>query len=377
MNRRNFMQTAGGIAAVTAAARALAADAATSTGTSGAAAPSPEPSAAQKAWMDLGFGLFIHHGINTYFDKEWSDGALDGTKYNPDKLDTDQWCEAAQAAGMKYVVIVAKHHDGFCLWPSRYQDYSVMAGPWRKDVVGAVAESARRFGLKFGLYYSLWDRREKSHDEDIRRYVIEFMMPQLEELLTQYGEVVELWFDGFWRYQKTGWTKKNVTIEGEAAKQASDATRNEAFMTAWRNEGAYYWQMDYVYQQVKQWQPDCMIMNNSTTAYPGVPLFPVDVRSGEKYTEVVEDRKVWPWLGREVYLPLQIETTLSTKGNEQFPSGNWFWHAWDRSVLSREQIHNYLDVAQAMQANLLLNVGPSDRGLLRPEDERTLHKLWD
>ena len=373
MNRRDFIRTSSLLSAGMGTG-GLGSIAAPSTVP---ATPLPEvkPTAAQRSWMDLGFGMFVHHGINTYFDKEWSDGTLDATKYNPDKLDTDQWCRTAQAAGMKYVVIVAKHHDGFCLWPSKYTDYSVMAGPFKRDVVESLAQSARNYGLKFGVYYSLWDRREKSHDTDIHRYVYEYMLPQLEELLTQYGEIVELWFDGFWKYQKTGWTKKNQEIIGEAAKQEANAERNAVFMAAWRNEGAYWWQMDHIYRQVKQWQPDCMIMNNSTTAYPGVPLFPVDVRSGEKYTEVAADQKVWNWLGKDVYLPLQIETTMSIKGNEQFPSGNWFWHDWDHSVLSKEKIHQYLAVARTMQANLLLNVGPSDRGLLRPEDERVLISL--
>ncbi len=116
-------------------------------------------------------------------------------------------------------------------------------------------------------------------------------------------------------------------------------------------------------------------MNNSTSAYPGVPLLPVDIRSGEKYTTVAQDQKIWPWLGRDVYLPLQIETTMSVQGNEQFKSGNWFWHEWDHSVASKETILNYLDVSQKMQANLLLNVGPSDKGLLRQEDEKVLTQL--
>lgn len=373
MNRREFIKAGGLLGAGVGAGSnpLIAASESGKAAASGLVMPTP----AQKAWMDLGFGLFVHHGINTYYDKEWSDGTLDAAKYNPDKLDTDQWCRAAKAAGMKYVVMVTKHHDGFCLWPTKYTQYSVMAGPFKQDVVEALANSASKFGLKFGVYYSLWDRHERSHDRDINRYVYDFMLPQLEELLTQYGEIAELWFDGFWKYQKTGWTKKNAEIVGEAARVDANAERSEKFMTAWRTEGAYFWQMDHMYQQVKKWQPDCMVMNNSTTAYPGVPLFPVDVRSGEKYTKVVEDRKLWSWLGKDVYLPMQIETTMSSKGNEKFPSGNWFWHEWDRSVLSTRQIHSHLDVARRMEANLLLNVGPSDRGLLRPEDERTLMSL--
>ena len=334
-----------------------------------------EPTEAQRAWMKLGFGMFVHFGINTYYDVEWSDGTLNPSKVNPDKLDTDQWCRTAKNAGMKYVVLVTKHHDGYCNWDTKLTKYSIMSTTSKKDMLAELVNSAQKYGLKLGLYYSLWDRNEKSHDADIRRYVNDFMLPQLEELMTGYGEVVELWFDGFWKYQKNGWTKKNAEIDGEAAKTAKDAQRELDFIQAWRNEGAYFWQMDHIYQSVKQWQPKCMIMNNSTSAYPGVPLHPVDIRSGEKYTKVAEDQKIWNWLGKDIYLPLQIETTMSVKGNKRFKSGNWFWHEWDHSVASKETILNYLEVSKKMEANLLLNVGPSPEGLLRPEDEKALNEL--
>jgi len=116
-------------------------------------------------------------------------------------------------------------------------------------------------------------------------------------------------------------------------------------------------------------------MNNSTTAYPGVPLHPVDIRSGEKYTQPAPDQKVWKWLCKDRYLPMQIETTMSTKGNKQFPSGNWFWHEWDHSVASKEQILQWRQTARSMEANLLLNVGPMATGKLRPEDEAVLTTL--
>ncbi len=335
----------------------------------------PRPSPAQHAWMDLQFGLFIHFGINTYYDVEWSDGTLDPKAFKPDRLNTDQWCAAARAAGMKYVVLITKHHDGFCLWPTQQTDYSVSASPWRGDLVAEVVNSAEKYGLKVGFYYSLWDRHEKSHDEDEEAYV-DFMKAQLEELLTNYGPVVELWFDGFWKKQQSGWIKKS-TLEAYSGPQLREKAkeRNEAFVNAWRMEGAYRWQMDHLYQFIKSLQPDCLVMNNSTTAYPGVPLHPVDIRSGEKYTEVAEDQKIWNWLGQEVYLPLQIETTMSASGNERFPSGNWFWHANDTSALSKERILQYLEVAKHMEANLLLNVGPTDRGRLRDIDAQRLNSL--
>lgn len=334
---------------------------------------SAEPTEAQKKWMNLRFGMFIHFGINTYYDKEWSDGTLDPKLYNPTELDTDQWCRVAKAAGMNYIVMVTKHHDGFCNWPTKYTDYCVRSTPYKNDVVGALAASAQKYGLKLGLYYSLWDRHEKSHDTDERTYV-EFMKNQLGELLTSYGPVCELWFDGFWKKQQSGWkSKKN--IEGEVIDKDLSANRDIDFINAWRNEGAYRWQMDSVYDFIKKLQPDCLVMNNSTTAYTGVPLHPVDIRSGEKATSVKEDKKVWNWLGKDIYLPLQIETTMSVKGNEQFPSGNWFWHDYDHSVASKAQIVDWLSVAEKMQANLLLNCPVSPKGKLRPEDEKVLLSL--
>jgi len=332
------------------------------------------PTPQQKAWMDLHFGMFIHFGINTYYDKEWSDGTLDPKAFNPEKLDTDQWCRTAFEAGMKYIVLITKHHDGFCLWPSKHTVYSVASSQWKGDLVAEVANSAAKYGLKLGLYYSLWDRNQKLHDTNELAY-IDWMKKQLEELLTNYGDVVELWFDGFWKKQNHGWVKKQE-IDGEAGFQEKNHERDLAFVHAWRMEGAFRWQMDHLYQFIKSLQPNCLVMNNATTSYPGVPLHPVDIRSGEKYTSPNKnDVKVWDWLNGKVYLPLQIETTMSVKGNEQFKSGNWFWHEWDHSVASKETIMNYLNVSRQMEANLLLNCGPMASGKLRPEDEKVLKLL--
>lgn len=338
--------------------------------------PAVKPTSAQQAWMDMGFGMFVHFGINTYYDKEWSDGTLALNAFNPKELDTDQWCAAAKAAGMKYIVIVTKHHDGFCLWPTKYTKYSVKYTPYKKDVLRKIVDSARKYGLKVGLYYSLWDRNNKLHDTNEAAY-FEFMKKQIHELLTNYGEICEMWFDGFWKKQQSGWEKQITDQTGEkviAGEKSQE--RDLKFIQAWRNEGAYRWQMDHLYQYIKQLQPNCMVMNNSTTAYPGVPLHPVDVRSGEKYKEYnPHDQKVWKWLGKDIYLPMQIETTMSVRGNSEFPSGNWFWHAGDTSVMSAGQIRNQLEIARKMNANFLLNVGPMSNGKLRPQDVNILSDL--
>ncbi|MEM6377571.1 MAG: alpha-L-fucosidase, partial [Bacteroidota bacterium] len=294
--------------------------------------------------------------------------------FNPKQIDTDQWCRVAKQAGMKYLVITTKHHDGFCLWPSKYSDYTVKQSPFKKDILAMLAKSARKYDLKLGFYFSLWDRYDPLYEKDWWAFM-ENMEGQIVELLTNYGELVEIWFDGFWKKQKNGWTKKQKEIDGEAGFQEKKLERDYAFIDAWRVEGAYWWQMDHLYRLIKKHQPNCLVMNNSTTAYPGVPLHPVDIRSGEKYTSVKSDKKIWNWLGQDIYLPLQIETTMSTKGNERFPSGNWFWHESDKSVRSKEEIQSLLAVATQMEANLLLNVGISDKGLLRKEDEEVLSAL--
>lgn len=320
----------------------------------------PLPTKAQKDWMDLGFGMFIHFGINTFYDREWSDGTLDPSAYNPEELDTDQWCSVARDAGMKYLVMVAKHHDGFCNWNTRQTSYSVRSTPFGRDLMELLAASAQKHGLALGIYYSLWDAHEKSHDEDEAAYV-EFMKSQLRELLTGYGEIAELWFDGFWKKQQSGWKEQdgNWAAPGD-------------FIHSWRMEGAYRWQMDHLYRLVKSIQPGCIVMNNATSRYPGVPLHPVDAVSGERADPGKEYLRVWPWLGKEAYFPMQIETTLSIKGNERFPSGNWFWHPGDHSVASRGQVITWLENARARKANLLLNCGPMASGRLRPEDVAVL-----
>ena len=151
--------------------------------------------------------------------------------------------------------------------------------------------------------------------------------------------------------------------------------RDKDFINSWRMEGAYRWQMDHIYNFVKSLQSDCLVMNNSTGSYKGVPLFPVDARTGERYSNIENDRKIWNWLGKDIYMPLQIETTMSTQGNQRFPSGNWYWHEWDHSVLLKDDILDHLKRAKAAEANLLLNVGPDYRGKLRVEDVDVLRNL--
>lgn len=155
------------------------------------------PAARQLAWQRLEFIAFIHFGMNTFMDQEWGKGTEDPRAFNPSDLDARQWVRVVKEAGMKLIILTAKHHDGFCLWPSMFTEHSVKNSPWRKgkgDVVREVSRACQEAGLKFGIYLSPWDRHEKSYG-DSPLYNQHFLN-QLRELLTGYGEISEVWFDG-------------------------------------------------------------------------------------------------------------------------------------------------------------------------------------
>ena len=122
-----------------------------------------KPTPQQVAWQDLEFGVILHFSTNTFLDREWGDGTADPKVFNPTQFDPEQWMRAIRDSGAKYVVLVAKHHDGFCLWPTGQTEYSIKKSPWKDgkgDVVGDVARAARKYGLKFGVYLSPWDRHD-------------------------------------------------------------------------------------------------------------------------------------------------------------------------------------------------------------------------
>lgn len=157
----------------------------------------PRPTPAQLAWQRDELALFVHFGVNTFTDREWGDGTESPTVFNPVQLDARQWARAARAAGAKAMILTAKHHDGFCLWPTRTTAHSVASSPWRGgrgDVVREFVSACRAEGLKAGLYCSPWDRNHPTYGDSPRYNDV--YIAQLTELLTQYGELNEVWFDG-------------------------------------------------------------------------------------------------------------------------------------------------------------------------------------
>ncbi len=156
----------------------------------------PVPSASQLMWQRMEFTMFCHFGVNTFTNREWGDGKEDPKIFNPSQLDCRQWARAAREGGFRLMILTAKHHDGFCLWPSALTEHSVRNAAWKNgkgDVVKEFVEACRAEGLAVGLYLSPWDRNHPSYGSDAYN---DYFKKQLTELLTQYGRIDEVWFDG-------------------------------------------------------------------------------------------------------------------------------------------------------------------------------------
>jgi alpha-L-fucosidase len=190
MNRRNFLTSAAGVV-VAGSLRTV------SLHTFGAPAARPRPTASQLDWHRDELALFLHFGINTFTDREWGDGTEDPAIFAPGRLDARAWAKTARDAGFRAVILTAKHHDGFCLWPTRTTTHSVAKSPWRAgqgDLVREFVNACRAEQLRVGLYLSPWDRNHPTYGDSPRYNDV--YCDQLTELLTNYGPLHEVWFDG-------------------------------------------------------------------------------------------------------------------------------------------------------------------------------------
>ncbi|MBT4959952.1 MAG: alpha-L-fucosidase [Flavobacteriaceae bacterium] len=156
----------------------------------------PKPTKRQLEWQKMEYYAFVHFNMNTFTNKEWGFGDEKPSQFNPTEFDPNQWARICKEAGMKGIIITAKHHDGFCLWPSKFTEHSVKNSIWKNgkgDAIREISDACKKYGLKFGVYLSPWDR---NHSEYGKESYITYFRNQLTELLTNYGEVFEVWFDG-------------------------------------------------------------------------------------------------------------------------------------------------------------------------------------
>ena len=200
----------------------------------------PVPTQNQLRWQDMEMYAFIHFSLNTYTDEEWGFGNEKLELFNPSNLDCRQWARVCKQAGMRGIIFTAKHHCGFCMWPSKYTDYSVKNTPWKNgkgDVVRELAEACRAEGLKFAVYLSPWDR---NHADYGRPEYVTYFRNQLRELLTEYGEMCEVWFDG--------------ANGGDGWYGGANETR--------KIDRTTYYQWPETYKMIRELQPNCLIWND-------------------------------------------------------------------------------------------------------------------
>ena len=315
------------------------------------------PSKSQLWWQRAELGLFTHFGMNTFTDREWGDGKEDPRLFNPTRFDAGQWARAAKAGGFKYVILTAKHHDGFCLWPSRYTEHSVKSSPWRQgygDVVREFVNAMRTEGLRPGLYLSPWDRHEASYGSGARYN--EYYVAQLTELLTQYGPITEVWFDG-------------ANGEGPNGKKQ-----------------AYDW--DLIHRTVRRLQPEALMFSD---AGPDIRWIGNENGTAGDPDWCTVDPALVPYAGfdapqvGEWLQHGQADGTVWRPGEADVSiRPGWFYHAAeDAKVRSTENLLELFFASVGRNANLLLNVPPTREGLFHAHDVarledfgRHLHDLF-
>jgi alpha-L-fucosidase len=306
----------------------------------------PVPSPSQLAWQQDELAIFVHFGVNTFTNREWGDGKEDPAIFNPTRLDANQWAQSARDAGFKAMVLTAKHHDGFCLWPTKTTRHSVASSPFRAgkgDVVREFVDACRGAGLKVGLYCSPWDRNHPAYGDSPRYNDI--FCDQLTELLTQYGQIHEVWFDG-------------ANGEGpNGKKQEYDWPR--------------FW------GHVRKLQPDAVMFSdagpdirwignergvagdtNWSTVDPAV--VPVPGLSGDAVMKMLQDGDP----NGTVWRPGETDVSIRP---------GWFYHpAEDSRVKTVEQLVDLYFTSVGRNSKLLLNVPPTSEGLLHNVDVERL-----
>ena len=313
----------------------------------------PVPSPRQLAWHQLERYAFIHFTVNTFTDREWGEGDEPESVFNPTDFDAEQIVSTIKDAGLRGVVLTCKHHDGFCLWPSKYTEHSVKNSPWRQgkgDVVKEISDACRRHGLKFGVYLSPWDRNHKDY---ARPEYIAYYRDQLRELLTNYGPIFEVWFDG---------ANGGSGYYGGARERRNIDNRT-------------YYDWKNTWQIVRELQPmACMFSDGGPDARW------IGNESG------VAGETCWATVTRAGTLPGRADGRILNSGlrdgADWLPGEadvsirpGWFYHAGeDGRVRSPQNLLKIYYESVGRGANLILNLPPDRRGKLHENDVKSLHE---
>lgn len=314
----------------------------------------PIPTEAQMQWQEMEMYAFIHFSINTFTDIEWGYGDRDPKLFSPVELDCRQWAKVCKEAGFKGIILTAKHHDGFCLWPSKYTEYSVKNSPWRHgegDLVKELSEACKDYGLKFGIYLSPWDR---NHPKYGKSEYITYFRNQLCELLTNYGDLFEVWFDG--------------ANGGTGYYGGANENRNVDRKT--------YYDWNNTYALVRQLQPNAMLFSDAGP----------DCRwcgneegwVGETNWSLLRRDEVWP--GYPNYTELRYGHENGThwvpaEVNVSIRPG-WFYHeSEDHKVKSLQQMVDIYYSSVGRNGTFLLNLPVDKRGLVHETDVKRLQEM--
>ncbi len=320
------------------------------------------PHPRQLEWQKLEMTAFIHFTINTFTDMEWGTGKESPALFNPVSLDAEQWVRVLSEAGMKMVIITAKHHDGFCLWPTKTTTHSVASSPWKDgkgDVIRELKEACDKYNMKFGVYLSPWDRNAECYG-DSPAYN-RFYMEQLTELLTWYGKVDEVWFDGAngegpdGRRQEYDWQAYYDLIR----KLQPDA------VTAIMGEDVRWVGTESGYGRETEW--------SATVLAPGGKPESVTINQTLGVNAMSEDLGSSSLLHKADHLfwyPAEVDVSIRP---------GWFWHASQDSLV--KDVAKLADIylsSVGRNAVLLLNVPPDSRGLITDHDIQSLQgmKAW-
>jgi alpha-L-fucosidase len=311
----------------------------------------PVPSERQLKWHEMEYYMFVHFTVNTFTDKEWGYGDEKESVFNPSELDCRQWARVAKDAGMKGIIITAKHHDGFCLWPSKYTDHSVRNSRWmdgKGDVLLELRKACNEYGLKMGVYLSPWDRNSSLYGSP---EYITYYRNQLHELLTDYGDIFEVWFDGA--------NGGDGFYGGAKEKRTIDRKK--------------YYDWANTHQIVRELQPGAVMFSDA-----GPDIRWVGNEGG------LGSLTNWCLLKKDEMYPggdfAQILGEGHSDGNYWVPAEvdvsirrGWFYHQKEDSLVRTPE--NLLELyysSVGRNSNLLLNVPPDRRGLLHENDVKAL-----